>query len=179
MTDIRLIHEMNEDLNQRIIVIKNEGDNLLDIMVSDDKKSSYFHLQYIKKYINSAYLDDELLKKIRNMDINGDGATIIMYHILKQYDNIIFMETTSDNETKRTGIMNLPDEMSEKQYKKLQELYPYFKNFSSILIQGGLQSSDHMHVTDANFAKEIKGGKIEEIDYYLKTLIKKVEEKHM
>ena len=74
--------------------------------------------------------------------------------------------------------MNLPDHITEIQYQEMKKLFEYLKDFSVLLIQGGMKS-DGVMVTEATYAKELEKENIniENIDEYLQQL--KTEEKHL
>lgn len=181
MEDIKVIHKLDESLNQRIIIIKNEEEPL-DIITSTNKQESYYHATYLKYYLNFEYLKDNMLQQVKNRIHGSDGIIVsnISYYLMKKYQDIIFIETTNDNEEERYGIINFPDSISEIQYQKLKEIFHYLKNFTSILVQGGLKS-DGVIVTETTYFKELSQGniKIENIEDYLKEIRVKTEEKHL
>lgn len=182
MEDIKVIHELDESLNQRIIVIKNDQEKPLDIITSNDKNISYYHATYLKKYLNFEYLEDDTLQQVKHKINGSDGIIVsnITFYLMKRYNDIIFMETTKDNEQERYGIINLPDNISELQYQRLKELFKYLKQFASVLVQGGLKS-DGIMVTDVMYSNilDTEDIKIENIDEYLQEIKTKTEEKHL
>ena len=66
MDDIKVIHELNEEVNQRIIIIKGDSETPLDIVTSESKEDSYYHAMYLKNYFDFEYLEDETLQQIKS-----------------------------------------------------------------------------------------------------------------
>ena len=181
MKDIKVIHELDESLNQRIIFIKNNGEenSLIDIVTSENKKESYYHALYFKEYLKDHYLEDEELQRIVPKINPLDSLIIsnIIYYIINKYQEVIFMETTQDYSSERYGVLTLPDEINESQYEKIMSLKDYFKKFQSIMIQGKL-INDGVMVTDSEIKEIIEGQESEKLQEILILLMKK-EEKYL
>lgn len=179
--DIKVIHKLDENLNQRIIIIKDE-ENSLDIITSKNKQESYYHATYLKYYLDFEYLKDNMLQQVKHRINGSDGIIVsnITYYLMKRYNDVVFMETTEDNQEERYGIINLPDSISEIQYQEIKKLFEYLNKFTCILVQGGLKS-DGVIVTDATYVKELKQDsiKLENINEYLNEIKVKTEEKHL
>lgn len=179
MEDIQVIHELDEAKNQRVIIFRGEESpqNKLDIITSADKEESYYHCSYFKKYLETEYLDDAELQRIRPNIKLADGlvTTSIIYYLSKVYNDITFTETTADYTKERYGVFYLPDEISLEQYQEIEKLQDYFKQFTSILIQGDLNTDNY--IVDANLSKAVVGSEISVLLSELKTLIKK--DKHI
>ena len=162
MNDIKTIHELDDSLNQRVIIIKDEPS--LDIVTSSNKEQSYYHCNYFRKYLESSYLEDPILQMIAPKISVADGivtANIICY-MLKQYNSVIFTETTQDFSNERYAILYLPDEIKKEQYKLIEDkLKEYLTKFTSVLIQGELKNKNGL--PEANFCKEVKQENIDEI----------------
>lgn len=176
MEDIKTIHELDENLNQRIIIINDKPE--LDVITSSKKEQSYYHCNYLKKYLESAYLEDQTLQVIRPKISVADGIVTanIIYYLLKHYNDIAFIETTKDHSKERYAILYLPDEISKSQYEFMKEkLGSHMNKFSSILIQGGLQNKNGL--PEATIYEEFEKNNIEKIWKLLKDIVKEEKRK--
>lgn len=119
-------------LNQRNRVIVIHSDGTYDVVSSSIYNESYYHIDYFKEYLKYNYLDD---KDIQRFKETASQPSTLIYLMLKNHNDIIFTETTRDDEDSRYGIFYLPDLVSEEQkdmYDNLKKVY--FSHFKELLL---------------------------------------------
>ena len=173
--EFQIKKELDETVNQRIIIIRGEAEieKRLNIITSKDKMYSYYHSAYLKAYLNNEYLDDQNLQNVKERMSPMDSivSANIIYYLLKNYNDIIFTETTQDNSNQKTAILYLPDEILEEQQQEMITLIPYFEKFSSIMIQASLKHNGI--VPEAEEYETIRQNIGENIQNYLNNLVSK------
>jgi len=163
LNDIKVIYELDETKNQRIIIFRSEEtDKPLNIITNQNKNESYIHGLYIKQFLEQEYLDDEAIRNVKDKIIYS--ARSIISYLVNKYGNLIFAETTKDGSKRRDGIFFVPTELNQKQYDCLKEHFSYFKNFEMILMQE-CKSDD---IATEFFNKE----ELKKLDEYFSNLVK-------
>ncbi len=136
---IELSHEISKEKNNRVVILHPNGE--MDVIASPIREVSHYHMLYFKQYLNTYHLDDEVLQKYKNVSTQPG---IIIYFLLKKYGDIIFTETTKDEEEKRYGILYFPDSVTEEQIEKMEEFKKnHFNHFSELLLQAEYYINDY------------------------------------
>lgn len=155
--EIKVGNIINNNQRNKIIVIHEDG--TFDVISSPKDQESYYHINYFKKYLDSMYLDDLDLQRYK--DISTQPTTVI-YLLLKNHNDIIFADTTRDEEENMYGMFYLPDSISEDQldaYKGLKRIY--FSHYKEVVVCSEMYLNDYQiveskvyeHVVAPDFSK--------------------------
>lgn len=172
--DIYINHEFREDVNNRIMIL--HSDTLIDGKVQDgvmdvlfSKEDWYEHYHYWYKYFTSCYLDNENIRE-EVRDNNHDHFQFIQ-ECLNQYHDIVFLDATDLDEEERYtyGILFLPGFITNEQYNVLEENIHYFKQFTSLAIEGGEETIDIWKSEESTINDIIEGS---EFPQYLEEILR-------
>lgn len=151
-----------------------EQDGVMDILFS--REEWYEHHHYWYKYLMNHYLDNENMKKV--VRSHNRIYFLFIQECLNQYHDVIFLDITDlDEEEKYTcGMLFLPSSITNKQYSVLKENLHYFKQFSSLIIEGGCEIIDIWKTEECTISDDIEG---RVFPYYLEETIQElVHSKH-
>lgn len=157
--DIYVHHELKEDsefMTDRVsiicgdIPIDNESkDGVIDVISS--KKYWYNHKAYWLKYLRNHYVTDDYLRQWREK--NSKDYFIPIVQCLSTYKDIILLDITDldEEEKHQIALLLIPESMTEKQYKTLEENTDYLSSYQNIFVQGGTSVGDPEIFFDSSF----------------------------
>ena len=125
-------NKINENVNNRIVMIKNDGtiDAIADISGSD--KDAFRHMRFFEEYFKTHYLDDSNLQKFGG---SLSGYDPVLFILAKVYGNVILIDTSRTGEKANYGCIQLPDSITLTQKETLDKLLNgYYSTFNEFLI---------------------------------------------
>ncbi len=162
INNIEIHNDLQEEKNKRVLILHQNGE--MDVVTSPIEEISYYHMLYFKEYLNSHYLDDELLQRYK--DISSQPA-IIIYWLLKKYGDVVFTETTKDGEEKRYGIIYFPDFVTREQVEKIEFLKEnHLNKFTELLVQTGYYIDEYNMINNRVY-EEVVVPNFSKLDEYI------------
>lgn len=186
-SDIYLKHQINIEKDDskvnKVIIIHSDQledgskDGILDVLFS--KKDWYNHWFYWLKYLQTNYMMDIWMRSY--VEKAEKSYFEVIKTCLNDYNDIIFLDFTDlDEQSKYSdGFLLIPSDITEKQYKSLEGISDYIKQYKNIVVQGGKkveEAEDFFNgLSEFPIEKDITG---EEFPIFLKEVLEKYKKKN-
>ena len=118
-------------LNNRIIMIKPNGNMEVIADASGYDADEFRHMLFFKNYFKDHYLNDVNLQVYGN---NLDSYGAVVFILCKMYGNILLIDTSMGDKKNTYGVVQLPKSITKEQKETFNSLSNYIDLYSELQI---------------------------------------------